>query len=59
MKLPLFPEGIESRLGEETSVGPKSMVENGGGLALWHAIKEYSANRALAILRFEVRRATE
>lgn len=36
--------GLGTRLGEETSVRPKPMVEIGGMPILWHIMKIYSAN---------------
>ncbi len=43
MKTVLLAGGLGSRLGEETSVRPKPMVEIGGMPILWHIMKIYSA----------------
>ena len=36
--------GMGTRLGEETSVRPKPMVEIGGKPIIWHIMKTYSAS---------------
>ena len=43
MKTVILAGGLGSRLGEETSVRPKPMVEIGGMPILWHIMKIYSA----------------
>jgi glucose-1-phosphate cytidylyltransferase len=43
MKAVILAGGLGSRLGEETSVRPKPMVEIGGMPILWHIMKIYSA----------------
>ena len=43
MKTVILAGGLGSRLGEETSVRPKPMVEVGGMPILWHIMKIYSA----------------
>jgi glucose-1-phosphate cytidylyltransferase len=43
MKTVLLAGGLGTRLGEETSVRPKPMVEIGGMPILWHIMKIYSA----------------
>ena len=43
MKTVLLAGGLGSRLGEETSIRPKPMVEVGGMPILWHIMKIYSA----------------
>ncbi len=43
MKTVLLAGGLGSRLGEETSIRPKPMVEIGGMPILWHIMKIYSA----------------
>lgn len=42
MKVVILAGGLGSRLGEETSVRPKPMVEIGGRPILWHIMKIYS-----------------
>ena len=44
MKAVILAGGLGSRLGEETSVRPKPMVEVGGMPILWHIMKIYSAH---------------
>lgn len=43
MKTVILAGGLGSRLGEETQVRPKPMVEIGGMPVLWHIMKIYSA----------------
>ena len=43
MKAVILAGGLGTRLGEETSVRPKPMVEIGGMPILWHVMKIYSA----------------
>jgi glucose-1-phosphate cytidylyltransferase len=43
MKTVILAGGLGTRLGEETSVRPKPMVEIGGMPILWHILKIYSA----------------
>jgi glucose-1-phosphate cytidylyltransferase len=43
MKSVILAGGLGSRLGEETAVKPKPMVEIGGMPILWHIMKIYSA----------------
>lgn len=43
MKVVLLAGGLGSRLGEETSVRPKPMVEIGGMPIIWHIMKIYSS----------------
>jgi glucose-1-phosphate cytidylyltransferase len=43
MRTVLLAGGLGTRLGEETSVRPKPMVEIGGMPILWHIMKIYSA----------------
>lgn len=43
-KAVILAGGLGSRLGEETSVRPKPMVEVGGMPILWHIMKIYSAH---------------
>lgn len=43
MKAVLLAGGLGTRLGEETSVRPKPMVEIGGMPILWHIMKIYAA----------------
>ncbi|MFC4254999.1 glucose-1-phosphate cytidylyltransferase [Altererythrobacter xixiisoli] len=43
MKTVILAGGLGTRLGEETSVRPKPMVEIGGMPILWHIMKIYSA----------------
>ena len=43
MQAVILAGGLGSRLGEETSVRPKPMVEIGGKPLLWHIMKIYSA----------------
>jgi glucose-1-phosphate cytidylyltransferase len=42
MKVAILAGGLGSRLGEETAVRPKPMVEIGGKPILWHIMKQYS-----------------
>jgi len=44
MKVVILAGGIGTRLGEETSVRPKPMVEIGGKPILWHIMKGYSSH---------------
>jgi len=44
MKTVILAGGLGSRLGEETSVRPKPMVEIGGKPILWHIMKIYSTH---------------
>jgi glucose-1-phosphate cytidylyltransferase len=44
MKAVILAGGLGTRLGEETSVRPKPMVEIGGMPILWHIMKVYSAH---------------
>ncbi|HEY1142781.1 MAG TPA: glucose-1-phosphate cytidylyltransferase [Sphingomicrobium sp.] len=44
MQAVILAGGLGSRLGEETSVRPKPMVEIGGMPVLWHIMKIYSAH---------------
>ena len=44
MKAVLLAGGLGTRLGEETSVRPKPMVEVGGMPILWHIMKIYAAH---------------
>lgn len=44
MKLAILAGGLGTRLGEETSVRPKPMVEIGGMPIIWHIMKIYSAH---------------
>ena len=43
MKVVILAGGLGSRLGEETAVRPKPMVEIGGRPIIWHIMKIYSA----------------
>ncbi len=43
MKTVILAGGLGSRLGEETAVRPKPMVEIGGRPIIWHIMKIYSA----------------
>ena len=43
MKIVILAGGLGSRLGEETSLRPKPMVEIGGMPILWHIMKIYAA----------------
>jgi glucose-1-phosphate cytidylyltransferase len=43
MKCVILAGGLGTRLGEETSVRPKPMVEIGGRPILWHIMKYYSS----------------
>lgn len=43
MKVVILAGGVGTRLGEETAVKPKPMVEIGGYPILWHIMKIYSA----------------
>ena len=42
MKVVILAGGFGTRLGEETSIRPKPMVEIGGRPILWHIMKSYS-----------------
>ncbi|HXV01693.1 MAG TPA: NTP transferase domain-containing protein, partial [Caulobacteraceae bacterium] len=42
MKVVILAGGVGSRLGEETAVRPKPMVEIGGRPIIWHIMKIYS-----------------
>lgn len=42
MRAVILAGGLGSRLGEETSVRPKPMVEIGGKPIIWHILKRYS-----------------
>ena len=42
MKVLILAGGYGTRLGEETDVKPKPMVEIGGKPILWHIMKSYS-----------------
>lgn len=44
MKTVILAGGLGSRLGEETSVRPKPMIEIGGRPIIWHIMKIYSAH---------------
>lgn len=44
MRAVLLAGGLGTRLGEETSVRPKPMVEIGGKPILWHIMKMYSSH---------------
>ena len=44
MKVVILAGGLGTRLGEETSVRPKPMVEIGGRPIIWHIMKIYSAH---------------
>jgi len=44
MKTVILAGGLGSRLGEETAIRPKPMVELGGRPLLWHIMKIYSAH---------------
>jgi glucose-1-phosphate cytidylyltransferase len=44
MKAVILAGGLGTRLGEETSVRPKPMVEIGGMPIIWHIMKIYSAH---------------
>src|SRR3712207_3452322 len=44
MKAVILAGGIGSRMGEETDVRPKPMVEIGGRPILWHIMKIYAAH---------------
>ena len=44
MRAVLLAGGMGTRLGEETSVRPKPMIEIGGKPILWHIMKMYSAH---------------
>ncbi len=44
MKTVILAGGLGTRLGEETSVRPKPMVEIGGKPIIWHIMKIYSAH---------------
>ena len=42
MKVAILAGGLGTRLGEETTIRPKPMVEIGGKPILWHIMKIYS-----------------
>ena len=42
MKVMILAGGLGTRLGEETTLKPKPMVEIGGYPILWHIMKIYS-----------------
>ena len=44
MKAVILAGGFGTRLGEETAVRPKPMVEIGGRPILWHIMKHYSSH---------------
>ena len=44
MKAVILAGGYGTRLGEETNVKPKPMIEIGGKPILWHIMKIYSAH---------------
>lgn len=44
MKAVILAGGLGTRLGEETSIRPKPMIEIGGMPILWHIMKLYSAH---------------
>ena len=44
MKVVILAGGLGTRIGEETSVKPKPMIEIGGKPILWHIMKIYSAH---------------
>ena len=44
MKAVILAGGFGTRLGEETDVRPKPMVEIGGKPILWHILKIYSSH---------------
>src|SRR5437762_212337 len=44
MQTVILAGGLGTRLGEETAVRPKPMVEIGGMPILWHIMKIYSAH---------------
>ena len=43
MKVAILAGGVGSRLGEETDVGPKPMIEIGGRPILWHIMHHYAS----------------
>jgi len=43
MQTVILAGGLGTRIGEETAVRPKPMVEIGGMPILWHIMKMYSA----------------
>ena len=45
MRTVILAGGLGRRLGEETAIRPKPMVEVGGLPILWHIMKIYSATR--------------
>jgi len=42
MKVAILCGGLGTRLGEQTELKPKPMVEIGGRPILWHILKHYS-----------------
>ena len=42
MKTVIFAGGLGSRLGEETALKPKPMVEIGGKPIIWYIMKHYA-----------------
>lgn len=42
MKLAILSGGLGTRLGEETTIRPKPLVEIGGRPIIWHIMKIYS-----------------
>lgn len=42
MKVVILAGGFGTRLGEETDIRPKPMVEVGGRPILWHIMKSYT-----------------
>ncbi|MEL7029732.1 MAG: NTP transferase domain-containing protein, partial [Pseudomonadota bacterium] len=43
MKVGILAGGLGSRMGEETEIRPKPMVEIGGRPILWHIMKIYQS----------------
>ena len=44
MRAVILAGGLGSRIGEETSIRPKPMIEIGGRPILWHVMKIYSSH---------------
>ena len=44
MQAVILAGGLGTRLGEETAIRPKPMIEIGGRPILWHILKIYSAH---------------